>query len=59
MNPWPFEDRIIKESLPIGIWHTDGWKGIKVEWNELVQLTSKDAAEKLTELFFIARKSFH
>ena len=59
MNPWPFEDRIIKESLPIGMWHTDGWKGIKVEWDELVQLTSKDAAEKLTELFFIARKSFH
>lgn len=59
MNPWPFEENIIKESLPIGMWHTDGWKGIKVEWDGLVQLTSKDAAEKLTELFFIARKSFH
>ena len=59
MNPWPFDDKIIKESLPIGAWHTDGWNGIKVEWGELTQLTSKDAAEKITKLFFIARKSFH
>ena len=59
MNPWPFDDKIIKESLPIGAWHTDGWKGIKVEWDELTQLTPKDAAEKITKLFFIARKSFH
>lgn len=59
VNPWPFDKKIINESLPIGAWHTDGWKGIKVEWSELVPLTSEDAVEKLTELFFIARKSFH
>ena len=59
MNPWPFEEKIINEPLPIGKWHTDEWKGIKVEWSDLVQLTSKDAAEKITKLFFIARKSFH
>jgi len=59
MNPWPFKEEIIKESLPIGMWHRDRWKGIKVEWYDLVQFTPKDAAEKLTELFFIARKSFH
>ena len=58
MNPWPFNEKIIDESLPIGKWHTNSWKGIKVEWDELTQHTSKDAAEKLTELFFIARKSF-
>lgn len=59
MNPWPFNQEIIKNALPIGIWHTNEWKGIKVEWDELAQLTPKDAAEKLTELFFIVRKSFH
>jgi len=59
MNPWPFQKEVTKESLPIGTWNTEGWNGIKVEWDELVQLTPKDAAEMLTKLFFIARKSFH
>ena len=58
MNPWPFEEKITKESLPIGIWNTDGWNGIKVEWSELVQFAPKDVAEKITELFSIAKKSF-
>ncbi len=58
MNPWPFEEKITEKSLPIGKWHTNGWNGIKVEWNELVQFTPKDAAEKITELFSIAKKSF-
>jgi len=44
MNPWPFEEKITKEQLPIGTWNTDGWNGIKVEWSELVQLTPKEAA---------------
>jgi len=59
MNPWPFNKKITENSLPIGKWHTTQWNGIKVEWNELMEFTSKDAAKKLTELFFIARKSFH
>lgn len=59
MNPWPFDEKIIEYSLSIGKWHTNPWKGIKVDWDELVQFTPKKAAEKLTELFFIARKSFH
>ena len=58
MNPWPFEEKITKESLPIGIWNTDGWNGIKVEWDELVQLTPKEAARKITELFLIVKKLF-
>ena len=58
MNPWPFEEKITEESLPIGEWHTNGWNGIKVEWDELVQFTPKDAAGKLTELLSIAKKSF-
>lgn len=59
INPWPFDENIIENFLPIGKWHTYQWKGIKVEWSELIQFTSIDATKKLTELFFIARKSFH
>ncbi|MCH9042461.1 MAG: hypothetical protein IIB80_09950 [Thaumarchaeota archaeon] len=58
MNPWPFEEKITETFLPIGTWHTNGWNGIKVEWDELVQFTPKNAAEKITELFSIAKKSF-
>ena len=58
MNPWPFEEKITEESLPIGEWYTNGCNGIKVEWDELVQFTPKDAAGKLTELLSIAKKSF-
>ena len=59
MNPWPFDKEIVKESLPVGVWHTEGWNGIKVEWNDLIQLSAKDAAEKINALFSIAKKSFH
>ncbi len=58
MNPWPFNEKITNESLPIGKWNTDGWNGIKVKWNELEQLSPKDAARKITELFLIVKKSF-
>jgi len=58
MNPWPFNKKIVKKSLPIGKWHSYQWKGIKVEWDELMQFTPKDAAKKLTELFLIVKKSF-
>ncbi len=58
MNPWPFNEKIVEESLPIGKWHTYQWKGIKVEWDELIQFTSIDAAKKLSELFLIVKKSF-
>ena len=58
MNPWPFNEKITNKPLPIGKWNTDGWNGIKVEWNELEQLSPKDAARKITELFLIAKKSF-
>ena len=58
MNPWPFNEKIVEEPLPIGKWHTNPWKGVKVEWNELIQFTPKDAAKRLTELFLITKKSF-
>jgi hypothetical protein len=58
MNPWPFNEKMTNESLPIGKWNTDGWNGIKVEWDELEQISPKDAARKITGLFLIAKKSF-
>lgn len=58
MNPWPFNEKIVEEPLPIGKWHTNMWNGIKVEWDELIQFSPKDAAKKLTELFLITKKSF-
>jgi len=58
MNPWPFDIKIIEKSLPIGKWHNEGWDGIKVEWNELVQFSPKEAAEKITELFLVVKSHF-
>ncbi|MDH3657106.1 MAG: hypothetical protein OEM77_03115 [Nitrosopumilus sp.] len=58
MNSWPFEEKLTEKSLPIGTWNTNGWKGIKVEWDELVQFTPKEAAKKITELFSIVKNSF-
>jgi hypothetical protein len=58
MNPWPFEEKLTAKSLPIGMWNTNGWKGIKVEWDELVQFTPKEVVEKITELFSIVKNSF-
>ncbi|MFQ5781871.1 MAG: hypothetical protein ACE5GR_02300 [Nitrosopumilus sp.] len=58
MNPWPFNSKITQESLPIGAWHTNGWNGIKAEWDEFMKFTPKDAAKIIIELFLIAKKSF-
>jgi hypothetical protein len=32
VNPYPFNEEMINETLFTGRWHTGGWKGIKVEW---------------------------
>jgi hypothetical protein len=58
MNPWPFNEKMVDEPLSIGKWHTNPWKGIKVDWDEIIQFSPKDAAKKLSELFLIAKKSF-
>lgn len=59
MNPWPFNNKVTENELPIGKWHTSGWNGIKVELDELTQYTFQDAAKKLSELFSIAKKNFN
>lgn len=58
MNPWPLNEKVMENSLPIGKWHTYQWNGIKVEWDELVQFMSKDAAVKIRDLFNIVKKNF-
>lgn len=58
MNPYPFNENVTKNDLPIGSWHDSGWKGIKVDWNELTQYHYQEAANKVTELFDIAKRNF-
>ncbi len=58
MNPWPFNEKILNQQLPLGRWHTDGWNGIKVEWSELVQFHPDEAANHIYNLFCISRKNF-
>lgn len=58
MNPWPFNEKVTEEKLPIGIWHTAGWNGIKVEWSELSDMSAEEIAKKISELFVIAKKNF-
>ncbi|MDH3677084.1 MAG: hypothetical protein OEQ12_02140 [Nitrosopumilus sp.] len=58
MNPWPFNEKVMENSLPIGKWHTSGWNGIMVEWADLIQFKPTDAAGKITYLFNIAKKNF-
>lgn len=58
INPWPFNEKITNSDLPMGQWHTSGWNGIKVEWEELQKLKPIDAAENLIALFKIAKRTF-
>lgn len=58
MNPWPFNEKVTEKRLPIGIWHTENWKGIKVEWKDLEKLSEQKIEEKICELFEVAKKNF-
>jgi len=58
MNSWPFNEKVTQIELPIGEWHTSGWNGIKVEWQDLTKYPEQKAAEKIYELFQIAKKNF-
>jgi len=56
VNPWPFDEKVLGQRLPLGTWHTDGWKGIKAEWSEIVQHHPEEAAGRVTDLLRIARR---
>jgi hypothetical protein len=58
MNPYPFNYKVLEQSLPLGKWHTEGWKGVKIEWSELLKYTPTNASEKLSKVFEIVKRNF-
>jgi hypothetical protein len=58
VNPYPFSENIIHQQLPIGKWHTRGWNGIKVEWNEFDIKTEQDISSYIYNLYLVAMKNF-
>ena len=58
INPYPFKEMMINESLVSGIWHTVGWKGIKVEWKDLEIKPEKQISDEIYDLFVIAQRNF-
>lgn len=58
VNPYPFDEKMVNESLSTGRWHTVGWKGIKVEWTELEMNLEKEISGKIYDLFLIAQRNF-
>ena len=51
MNPYPFNDKVLEEKLPLGNWNTEGWKGVKIEWKDILKYPPPSAASKLHEVF--------
>jgi len=58
VNPHPFNEDVRKQKLPVGIWHTSGWNGIKVEWQDLTKYPEQKIAEIIYQLFLVAKKNF-
>jgi len=58
VNPRPFNKRVLEQRLPLGAWHTEGRRGIRVEWSEIVQYHPEEAASRVTDLLHIARRGF-
>ena len=58
MNPYPFNQKVIKNNLPIGRWHTDSWNGIKVEREDLANYPQNEVTDLLHQAFLIAKKNF-
>ena len=58
VNPNPFVEKVAGEVLPVGIWHTTRWKGIKVEWKELEKKEDFEISTQIHNLFLIALRNF-
>ena len=58
INPHPFNPKVTKYNLPIGKWHTDSWKGIKVDREDLGNYTQSEVTDLLHQAFLIAKKNF-
>lgn len=50
--------KVLEQSLPLGKWNTEGWKGVKIEWSELLKYTPTNASEKLSKIFEIVKRNF-
>jgi len=59
LNPYPFNKQVMETKLPIGIWHTKGWNGIKVEWDkDLEKYSERKIAQIAWDLYSIAKNNF-
>ena len=58
VNPYPFDEKMVDQSLAIGKWHTTGWKGIKVEWIELADNIEQEISSRIYAPFLVAKRNF-
>ena len=58
VNPYPFNEMMVNESLLTGTWNTVGWKGIKVEWKDLEKKLEQQISGEIYDLFLIAQRNF-
>ena len=58
MNPYPFNERILEQNLPLGTWNTEEWQGVKIEWKDILKYPTQNASGKLHEVFEIAKNNF-
>ncbi len=58
MNPYPFNEKVLEQKLPLGNWNTEGWKGVKIEWKDLLKYPPQNAAGKLHEVFETVKMNF-
>jgi len=58
VNPYPFDEKMVDQSLDIGKWHTTGWKGIKVEWIELADNIEQEISSQYMLYFLVAKRNF-
>ena len=58
VNPYPFNEMMVNESLFTGRWHIVGWKGIKVEWKDLERKPEQQISGEIYDLFLVAQRNF-
>ena len=58
MNPYPFNEKVTENKIPLGTWNLSGSKGVIVKLNDLLKYSPENATEKLHETFEIVKKNF-
>lgn len=60
VNPYPFNQEIVKHQLPFGIWYTssNSWNGIKIEWSDIADYSENKIADLIYQLFSISIENF-